>query len=342
MVERTARRAGFTVAAAVLALLAGAACSRGEATTTTEPPPRDVTTTAVPTTAVAGTDAEPRGSVGCGTDPDVEPVGEDPPGDVALTFASGGSERIYRLGVPRTYAPDRPAPLILNLHGSGSNAVEQAIYSDLPRRGAERGFLTVTPEAIGGKWELPAQGPDDEFLMSLLDDVERRYCIDLDRVHAVGMSLGAWKSAVTACAHPDRFASVALVTVEVHPPGCGPVAVVAFHGTADETVPYGEGSDPGIVVEGANAGLPGSRDNIASWAAAAGCSAEPDVRRIGPDVELRAYPGCDQGIDVELYTVEGGGHSWPGAVVTIAPTTQTIDATELSLDWFEAHPRREG
>ena len=30
---------------------------------------------------------------------------------------------------------------------------------------------------------------------------------------------GAWEAAIPACTHPDRFASIVLVTVEVHPTG---------------------------------------------------------------------------------------------------------------------------
>ena len=171
------------------------------------------------------------------------------------------------------------------------------------------------------------------------DQVTAGYCVDLDRVHLTGMSLGAWKAAATACAHADRFASIALVTVEVHPSDCPPMSVVAFHGTADTVVPYGEGADPGVVVTGPNAGLPGARGNIAEWASAAGCGAEPLVQQIGTDVEHWRYPGCPDGRGVEFYSIEGGGHTWPGASIDIGPTTQTIDSTDIALDWFETHPR---
>jgi polyhydroxybutyrate depolymerase len=42
--------------------------------------------------------------------------------------------------------------------------------------------------------------------------------------------------------------------------------------------------------------------------------------------------------DVELYTIFGGDHTWPGADIAIGPTTPTVDATRLALDFFEAHP----
>ena len=279
-------------------------------------------------------------SPGCGTAPDVARI--DPevrPGDVEQTFDLDGTERTYRLGVPASYDPDVAAPLIVNLHGSGSNAVEASAYGDVPRRAAERGMLTVAPQAIDGRWELVGGGVDGDFFTGLLDDLEGRYCIDLNRVHLVGMSLGAWKAAATACHYSGRFASLALVTVEVFPGECEPISVVAFHGRADRTVPYGEGAtvDP---TGSPNEGLPGTLDNIASWARSAGCDADPQIERIGDDVEHRTYDGCGLGLGVELYTIDEGGHTWPGSDLEIGPTTQTIDATAIILDWFDAHPRR--
>jgi polyhydroxybutyrate depolymerase len=55
-------------------------------------------------------------------------------------------------------------------------------------------------------------------------------------------------------------------------------------------------------------------------------------------VERWTYEGCDDGIDVELYSVEGGGHTWPGSAIEIGPTTKTVDATKIALDFFDSHP----
>ena len=301
-----------------------------------------------PTSASAGsgtTQAEdstaappaPGGTAGCGAEPPVT-AADDPTGDVELTFDGDAGPRGYRLAVPPGYDADVPTPVILNLHGSGSNAVQQSVYSGLGHRGAERGFLVVTPDAVGGMWELAPEGADDVFLTALLGQIEADFCVDLDRVHAAGISLGAWKASVTACAHPDRFASIALVAEEVAPAGCA-LSVVAFHGTVDTVVPYGEGADEGVVVTGPNAGLPGVEVNMPAWADGAGCSAEKDVERIEPDVERWIYRDCPAGRGVELYSIEGAGHIWPGSPVRLAGANDTVDATAIALDWFESHPR---
>ena len=320
---------------ALLVAFALAACSKGSSETGAD---ASTTTGAVRSTT---TEPTPAGTPGCGRAPDVARLGDDGPGDVAATFESGGKERVYRLSVPPSYDPDQPAPLVLNLHGSGSNAIQASVYGDVPRRAAEAGMIVVTPEALDGKWELSGTGADNDFLIGLLDDIEGRYCIDPARTHIMGMSLGAWKAAVTACANPGRFASAVLVTVEVFPGTCEPLPVLAFHGTGDHVVPYGEGADPGVTVTGSNANLPGAIHNIEAWAANGGCDPEPEISEIGDDVVLRRFVGCDRGIDVALYSIRGGDHTWPGASIEIAPpegTTQTIDATDLAVDWFAAHP----
>ena len=324
------------LAATVLVVLA--ACSGGSS----DAGAPGATTTTIDPTAASSTTAPPDGSAGCGTEPDVASLADDPPGDVAATFDIGGAARAYRLAVPSSYDPDVPASLLFNLHGSGSNAIQASVYGGVPQRAAEDGMIVVTPEAVDGQWELGGTGTDGDFLIGLLDDIEARYCVDQDRTHIMGMSLGAWKAAATACSFPGRFASAVLVTVEVFPGTCEPLPVMAFHGTADTTVPYGTGADPGVTVVGANKDLPGARSNIAAWAENGGCDPEPVETKPAEDIVLHRFEGCDPGIDVELYTVRGGGHTWPGADIEIARpglTTQTIDATDLAMAWFAAHPK---
>jgi polyhydroxybutyrate depolymerase len=320
--------------AALVALALAGACSGGAAdgadgaaadtvatTTTTEPTP-DV-----------------RASDGCGLEPDVALVTGEVLGDATAAFDHDGTERTYRLAVPADYDPEVAVPLVLNLHGSGSDALQATAYGDVARQGTDRGMLVVAPDAVDGQWELLPVGTDGEFLDALLADVASRYCVDLDRVHAVGMSLGAWRAAAQACAFPGRIASIALVTVEVPAQVCEPMPVVAFHGTADPVVAYGEGGGTVDPADAVNAGLPGTLENMTGWAAFGGCDPEPAVAPVGDDVTHHVWEGCDDGVGVELYTIVGGGHTWPGAEITIGPTTQTIDATQLTLDWFEAHPR---
>ena len=81
---------------------------------------------------------------------------------------------------------------------------------------------------------------------------------------------------------------------------------------------------------------------VAGWAQQFGCGATAKDEAIGKDVRLRSYSGCTDGVQVELYTVDGGGHTWPGAmpVDRLGATTDTIDATKIIVDSLPDVARR--
>jgi polyhydroxybutyrate depolymerase len=53
------------------------------------------------------------------------------------------------------------------------------------------------------------------------------------------------------------------------------------------------------------------------------------------------YTNCNQGAEVILYTIEGGGHTWPGGVPIpiVGKTTEAIDATEEMWRFFQGYER---
>jgi hypothetical protein len=56
-------------------------------------------------------------------------------------------------------------------------------------------------------------------------------------------------------------------------------------------------------------------------------------------VRLIEYSSCADGTLVQLYAIDGGGHTWPGSfdVPGLGYTTQQIDATDLIWDFFSAY-----
>jgi polyhydroxybutyrate depolymerase len=329
---------------ALLTLLALVACSGGDDEATG---PADEETT---TTTVAAGSA---GSAGC---------------DAATVVAAGQSrvdlgDRCYLRNVPPAHADGEPVPVVLDLHGYAEGAEVHALMSALGPFGDAAGFVTVTPHGEGAVagWDIAADGADVDFIDQVLDDVEATLCVDRSRVYATGLSYGAFMTSTLACTDSERFAAVAPVAGVQDPAGCDParpVPVLTFHGTDDEFVNYDggfgeavadlpapDGSDRtlgGIGVETDDPDAPSVPEITAAWARRNGCEAEPTARRVATDV-VRVIFGCPAGADVELYRVEGGGHSWPGSEFSqaieniVGPTTTSIDANEVMWDFFQAH-----
>jgi polyhydroxybutyrate depolymerase len=316
-------------AVALLALTLLFACSDDDsaadraASTTTSPPSSTTSTARV-------------GSEGCGgPEPDV-----DADGFVHATLESSGGARAYMVYVPDAYEPDVPAPLAYVFHGAGSNKEQQFAYSGYAPYADADAALLVLPDALGSpkRWSplggafAGVEGVNDlEFFDDLSAAVSSSFCVDPDRVLVTGMSSGGFMSAAVGCTHSDELAAVGPVTATVWAePLCGkaePVPYAYFHGTEDPVVLY-EGGGPRQTQP--------VTQTSQGWADQNGCDGEPIDERIGDEVVHRTWTGCEASTD--LYTVEGGGHTWPGAAPAgrLGHTTDDISATEIIWAVFKA------
>jgi polyhydroxybutyrate depolymerase len=124
---------------------------------------------------------------------------------------------------------------------------------------------------------------------------------------------------------------------------------MAFHGTADPLVPYEGGPEPGWVarngatVINAPRFFIGAPDWVAFWAENNGCSAGPQT--IPPQGDTRGirYTDCDEDAAVVFYTIEDGGHTWPGGmpIPFLGKTTRDIDATDELWSFFQEYSLRD-
>ncbi|MFI7420162.1 hypothetical protein [Nonomuraea sp. NPDC049684] len=150
------------------------------------------------------------------------------------------------------------------------------------------------------------------------------------------------------CALDGRLSGVAAVAGLPIAQPCAhpaPTTIVAFHGTADRLVPYDGGHpDPGdgrlrhlaaLIV------LPPVEQTMDAWAAAQRCSS-PATSHPLRRVRLRLWASCPRGATLRLYTVDGGGHTWPGPIEVrgLGDTARDLDASRLILDAFDRAPTR--
>jgi polyhydroxybutyrate depolymerase len=255
--------------------------------------------------------------------------------EIVRTIEVDGVTRSYRLAVPKKPARG-PAPLVLLFHGFSSNPASFSTLTRLPAKGAAKGFLVATPEGIDGRWQLDPHGTDAGFIDALVAELTGTFCVDLHNVHAAGMSLGSAFGLLYSCARQDEIASFVAVTVEFQLGCTKPMSILAFHGTEDPLVPYQDGKI------GASLPTPvrGTELNMGDWAKLAECESEARLRRVGSEVIRRTWPGCRARSEVVLFTIEGGGHTWPGADpgLGVTHTTDQVDATAEALRFFVRNP----
>jgi len=328
-----------TVLLAAVALIFAIACGGGGTPRAVNPPASPVLVATAPySTPNAGI---PTRAPGCGKTTDGGPS--------LRSISSDGLQRTFRVFVPASYRADQPTAVFLNYHGFAGESEGQEWYVGLRDAATRFGFIAVTPDGSGDpqRWYLAGAGTpgyvdDFTFTRRILDDLASAYCVDPARVYAAGISNGGFFSSVAACEMQDRIAAIATVAGDGFPDdtcrGKQPVPVLVFHGTADATVPF----EPPPGRQRLGITVRSTRDSVAAWARFNGCNAMANEQRLASDIVFVSYEGCQSHADVQLYIVEGGGHSWPGApaVEILGHTTQSINATELMWRFFEAHPKR--
>lgn len=264
-------------------------------------------------------------------------------------IVSGGLQREYRLHVPHTYDRSKPAPLVISMHGAGLWGAAQEEMSQWDEVADREGVIVAYPSASpeGGlrTWRVEHDAGlrrDVRFIADMIDTLSARYNIDAARIYADGLSNGGGMAFVLSCTLSDRIAAVGLVasaqTLEWG--WCTdrrPVPMIAFHGTDDPVVPYRGGA-----MWISRTVFPSIPQWVSSWARRNGCSPSPAESAVAVDVVRRAYGSCANDADVELYTVLGGGHAWPGGGALpeswLGRTTHGIDATATMWAFFRAHP----
>lgn len=227
----------------------------------------------------------------------------------------GGDVRSYRVYIPASFDAARPAPVVLNYHGYDGDALSQEALSGLKPIADREGFLLVSPQGEGDPpgWtaviQVLSQSSDREFFDRMLDALAQELCIDEDRIYATGFSMGGFFASRLACVRNDRIAAIAPVAGLYRPltETCGsrPIPILALHGAADETVPFGGGRLLDRIV------YPGVVTMLAAWGEAYACT-EPYSEQAGTGVVRASFRQCP--VPVELLAIDGLGHRWPGDV----------------------------
>lgn len=256
--------------------------------------------------------------------------------DREVELRHDGRRRSYLLHVPpRAELAQRLGwrlPLMLVLHGGGGNGRQIADATEFSPLADQEGFVVAYPDGTGRlrnrllTWNsggIPVYAAEQDiddvgFLQAVVADVAARLPVDPDRVYAAGMSNGGMMAHRLARAASDTFAAVAVVAGAMNHTGDvpdRPVAVLIIHGTADRHVRY-EGGAPlrstGRAGDREDAAVATARD---FWIGRNDLAPTPEVQQQGKvriETWQRHADGSAAPAPVQVVTLEGGGHAWPG------------------------------
>jgi polyhydroxybutyrate depolymerase len=239
-------------------------------------------------------------------------------------------ERSYYLYIPSSYQANKPMPLLLAFHGGVSQGNSMAIKTGFNKIAEREGFIVAYPNGIDrgafGQWSdgrhLPANDSIDDvsFMRALIEHLSKTRNIDKKRIYATGGSNGGFLTQRLACEMSEQLAAVASVAATLPKPmasRCKPkraIPILMINGTEDKLVPWAGGT----MKIGEDAEILSVLQTVAFWRRRNGCSTNakevrlPDIQADETQVVRTEYFDCKSGAPVVLYTIEGGGHGWPG------------------------------
>jgi len=208
-------------------------------------------------------------------------------------------------------------PLLFVLHGYTGRAPSMREYSGFDQIADQERFIVVyvqgTTDQFGNTgWNVNVVasflGVDDVgFFKALIKYFKASYNIDSDKVFSSGMSLGGFMSYRLAC-ELEEINSIGSVTgsmagyYQCNPPK--KIGIIHFHGMNDSVVPYD--------------GVEWSYSARAShdfWKNHNQCNSQneitiPDFNGDGEYTTRLISYDCEENKSVELYSLEGEGHTW--------------------------------
>jgi predicted peptidase len=144
-------------------------------------------------------------------------------------FKEAGKPMEYALYVPTKYEPKKKTPLVVLLHGLGSNPKQIMSYEGLVDQAEKHRFIVIAPFGYntGGWYGAQGQGkqfkvgrvapdaPDnlgelsEKDVFKVLDIARRDFNIDPHRIYLMGHSMGGGGTLYLAIKYPDIWAALA-------------------------------------------------------------------------------------------------------------------------------------
>jgi polyhydroxybutyrate depolymerase len=219
--------------------------------------------------------------------------------------------------------------------------------------GGRGGGYPGSPGSGSGGRRPQRQPPADDiaFFNDMLDKLSNEYSLDTTRVYATGLADGGFMDMRLGCVMADRITAIATVGAEMPKKlNClpsRPISVLMINGTDDPIVKYNGGHYKGANSGSSSEGLAtlSADDSAKYWAKLDNCSKKPEHSKMpakekgGLKTEVSTFAGCQQNAEIALYTIDGGGNTWPGGEQympekEVGKTSNDLNANEVIWSFF--------
>jgi polyhydroxybutyrate depolymerase len=255
-----------------------------------------------------------------------------------------GMERAFVSYVP--VGQKDKMPVVISLHGGFASPKGMLRLADFRPLADQDKFILVCP-ASKKLWHDGAdnKGIDDvKFIDQLITYVLNTYNGDASRVYVTGVSNGGFMTSRLASQLHNRIAAVAVVAATLNiAEGYDldkPMPVMYIHGTKDPIIPYSGGKKFGREMY--------SHDQIIKkWVTLNDCNPQPVITQIADNADdgttvVKEEYSNPNGLKVIGYTINNGGHTWPGGrqylpAFIIGKTTHNLNACQVIWDFFKSY-----
>lgn len=243
-------------------------------------------------------------------------------------------------------ADNGPYPVIVLLSYLGGSPGPMANLVGAGELVRDQDYIVVVPQSVAGIWNyspLTRIIDDVDFLDRVIDTTLSSTPADPHRIYMAGYSNGGLMTYAYSCQRAHRLAAAATIASNLRTGikrRCAPDAALPFlqfNGDADGLVPY----DGNLITLS-------SQRTAHFWAQANGCAAAPSQRMLpdavddGTTTSVMTFGGCRHDATVRLFTIHGGGHTWPGrpeVQPALGRTGQDIEATQRLGHLFSEYRR---
>lgn len=180
-------------------------------------------------------------------------------------FKEAGKKVEYALFVPTSYDAAKPSPMVVLLHGLGSNPPQVIRYQGIVEEAEKHGYIVVAPYGYNERGWYGSRGPgiprrfrrkrdepsadpenlgelSEKDVFNVLALIRNEFIVDSDRIYLMGHSMGGGGTFYLGMKRPDLWAGLAPMSPAVYgnPDELKAVQHLQFiviHGDSDRLVP---------------------------------------------------------------------------------------------------------